>query len=417
MVTSVCWASMGRPVVAVDENESQVSSLREGRVPLHEPGLAELLERSSVKPEFTTDFARLNACRLVCIALDTSHVSDELSSIRGLERAIELVVPHLSDGTTLVVMSQIPVGFTRRLTKDIRSRRPELAFELCHWVETLVIGDAVERCLHPDRIILGTASGQSVESPALQEVISSFPCPVLWMSYESAELTKQAINLFLSASVTVANTLADLCEASGADMRQVEHALRLDRRIGKYAYLRPGLGFAGGNLERDLFRLANLGRRSQVDVSFLEAVFQHNSGRYTWVHRNLARHVYRFEGMPQIGVWGLAYKKNTQSITNSFSIKILKDLVGKGVLRVYDPAVSLPSDLTEKAIQCGRWEAVNGSDCLLVLTDWDEFKQTDFHRLSQRMRGVRVILDCVGVLDGNSASAQGLRYVAVGSPN
>lgn len=414
-VTSICFASLGWDVVAVDADQTQVSASGEGHAFPHEPKLKELLGSAGSRLGFTTDFGSLRRCSVVCIGVDTEPRGSDTSSTQRLDETIARVVPHLSDGVALAVMSQIPVGFSRHLAESVKASRPGLNFELCHWVETLVIGNAVERCLHPERIIIGTDSGQPLNSEPFHRLLSRFSCPVLWMSYESAELTKQAINLYLATSLTVANTLADLCESSGADMREVVPALRQDRRIGQYAYLKPGLGFAGGNLERDLLRLSALGRRSGAEVGLVDYVLRYNAGRSAWVRRQLDRHIFPFVQVPRIGVWGLAYKKNTSSTLDSFAVRALKELAGKAELMAYDPAASLPPELDGTVSQCGRWEAASASDCLLVLTDWDEFADTDYQALRKGMKGPAVILDCVGIMDGRAAAAHGLRYVAVGA--
>ncbi len=158
-----------------------------------------------------------------------------------------------------------------------------------YWVETLIFGNAVQRFLHPERIIVGSADPSRPLPAALDEGLRRFDCPILPMGYESAELTKTAINLYLFGAVTYANTLSDLCEAVGADWSEMVPALRLDRRIGPAAYIRPGLGMAGGNLERDLVTLRGLGQRHGVDVAYVETLLAHNTRRYRWVQRQLQR--------------------------------------------------------------------------------------------------------------------------------
>lgn len=408
IVSSICWASQGWPVMGVDDDEAIVSQLAEGRLATQEPRLVELFANHRARLAFTTDFSSLADCGIIVISLDTETDQANRIVLSRLERLVARSVPWLAPRGVVVLMSQVPVGFTRQLRQRIQEMRPHLSFELCYWAETLVVGNAVERCLNPGRIILGCGADIPTR---LGVILSAFSCPVLKMSYESAELTKAAINLYLSVSVTFANVLADLCEATGASMREIIPALRSDRRIGQHAYIRPGLGIAGGHLERDLVHLSQL----DADTGLIDYVLDYNAKRYRWAHRQLARHIFSDKARPRVALWGLAYKKNTQSTKNSFAVRILHDLLGKADLCVYDPAAPLPGELQIGVVSRGRYEAARGADCLLVLTDWDEFVDTDFAVLASKMRG-RVLIDCAGVLDREAATQQGFRFVSVGEP-
>jgi UDPglucose 6-dehydrogenase len=233
------------------------------------------------------------------------------------------------------------------------------------------------------------------------------------MVYESAELTKTAINLYLAASVTYANTLSDLCESVGARWNEMVPALRLDARIGPAAYLRPSLGIAGGNLERDLVTLRNLCGEHQVDATFIDALIEYNSHRLDWVQRQLRQHVFKQETRPQVGVWGLTYKKNTRSTKNSPSLRVIESIVGRADVRAWDPAVGA-NDLDIRAnVVDDAYAAVEGADCLLVMADWDQFADADLSRVKRSMRRPLVV-DCVGILESRRAEMDGLEYVAMG---
>ena len=416
IVSSICWSSLGWHVVGVDSDPDRVSVLTAGRLPIHEPRLAELLRDTRSRLEFSHEFSSLAECGVVVISLDTETDQADRSDLGRLEQLVNQVIPCLAPEASVVLMSQVPLGFTRQLSQKLHVARPDLAFRLYYWVETLVIGNAVERCLKPERIILGCDSIGGAKDSHLEALLPAFSCPVLRMSYESAELTKAAINLYLSVSVTYANVLADLCEATGASMREVVPALRLDRRIGQYAYIRSGLGIAGGNLERDLVHLQRLGAEHDTDTALIDYVLDYNAKRYQWVHRQLTRHVFPGTPKPKIALWGLAYKKNTQSTKNSFAVRILRDLSGQAELRAYDPVAPLPTELRTGVTRYDRFEALDGADCLLVLTDWDEFADTDYTAMADKMSG-RVVIDCVGVLDRTAAIQHGFHFISIGDPH
>jgi len=232
------------------------------------------------------------------------------------------------------------------------------------------------------------------------------------MRYESAEMAKMAINLYLCAGVTYANTMADLCEAVGADWTEMVPALRLDQRIGPAAYIRPSLGIAGGNLERDMITLRDLGQRRGLGVDFIDAMIAVNERRAQWVERKLAEHVFRDADWPTVAVWGLAYKRNTRSTKNSVAVRILRELLGRCEVRAWDPMVTAGDiDLPVKIVG-DRDEALAGADCLVVLTDWEEFAVPHAGAVAAMRR--KVIIDGVGIVDAGRVDLEGARVVAMG---
>jgi len=413
LVASIGWASFGDAVVAVDPDRETVELLNQTWLPIHEPGLDELLRRYRSGMVFGTDPGLLATCPLVILSRDIPTDADNASDLTGVEGLVESVIPHLRADATLVIMSQVPPGFTRALAARIRQRRPGEMIHVHYWVETLIVGQAVNRYLHPERIILGCADPVAPLPAALKQGLGRFGCPILPMRYESAELTKTAINLYLASSVTYANTLADLCERIGADWSEVIPALRLDARIGPAAYIRPGLGIAGGNIERDLVTLRNLARARRVDATFIEAIMDHNARRYRWLHEKLQRLVFTDSRVPTIALWGLAYKKNSQSTKNSIALRVLSDLQGRALLRAYDPLVSTLATDASASLVATRDDALEGADCLLILTDWDEFAAVDGRVLRQAMRRP-VVIDCVGVLEARRDALQGIQYISMG---
>lgn len=414
LVSAIGWASLGHPVVALDSDAGLVAALAEGRLPIHEPGLLELLPQNREWLRFSTDFACLVDCPLVVVARDVPTDEHNVSDPTAVLELVDRATPHLRSGVALVVMSQVPPGFTRALAAHFRTRRPDLAVSVYYWVETLVVGDAVERFLRPERLIIGSADPDAAVASVFARRLEAFRCPVLRMSYESAELAKTAINLYLSAAVTFANTMSDLCEALGANWGEMLPALRLDRRIGPAAYIRPGLGIAGGNLERDLVTLRQLCDSSGVDGTLIEALLSHNARRYHWVHRKLREHVFKEVSHPVVAVWGLAYKRNTRSTKNSLALRLIRELSEISQLRAYDPVVGAADLDMPLRLATDAQEAAVGADCLLILTDWDEFAvpRPEIWRMMRRP----VVIDGVGVVDPARADLEGVRYVSMGRP-
>jgi UDPglucose 6-dehydrogenase len=407
-VVSAGLASLGLAVTAVD-GPDRVADFAPGRLPFPEPGLAELL--AGPRPTFTADYAALAGASLVILAVDTMTDERNRSDVSALGAHVEALLPWLRRDAAVVLMSQVPVGYTRALAARVRARRPELAARFHYWVETLVIGDAVARYLRPERIILGGPAGSS--ELVLDALLERFGCPVHRMDWESAELCKAAINLYLATSVTFANTLADLCEATGASMRAIIPALRADRRIGPAAYIRPGLGLAGGNLERDLVHLKELAGRTGVRADLLDVILERSAARYGWLLASIERWVLEAGPRPRLAVWGLAYKKNTDSTKNAVSLRLAADLRSRALLVAYDPRVTASIPGVERV--ASALDAARGADGLVILTDWDEFTAVD-PALLRAALGRPVVVDAAGVLDPGRARAAGLTHVAIGEP-
>ena len=414
IISSAGWSSFGQPTIAVHPDEDLISRLGRGDLPIHEPGLPELLQRSRDCLTFSADLSSLSQCPLVIVSLDVPTDEHNVSSVEAVPRLIDAAAPHLRQDVILVVMSQVQPGFTRALGQRLRSSRPDLSFQLYYLVETLIFGDAVRRCLEPERFIVGCADPR-VELPAVwAEGLKRFGCPILPMRYESAELTKTAINLYLIGSVTYANTLSNLCESIGADWSEMTPALKLDARIGPAAYLKPSLGIAGGNLERDLVTLRDLCEAHDQDASYLEALIEFNARRLEWVQRKVEQLVFA-EGSskPTLAIWGLTYKKDTRSTKNSPALRLLPSLASRATLRAWDPAigaaeVDLPVDFASD-----RDDALRGADGVLIMADWDQFAEADLDRIRRDMRRP-LVLDCVGVLERRRAEMDGIEYVTMG---
>ncbi|TKB72831.1 MAG: UDP-glucose/GDP-mannose dehydrogenase family protein [Nitrospira sp.] len=413
IVSSLAWASFGRAVVAYDPSVERVASLAAGTLPVHEPGLAELHTKTHAHVEWVSDAAKLEACPLVIVSLDVPTAEDNTSDLTPVLALIDAIVPFLRQDVVLVVMSQVPPGFTRRLRTRIEQIRPDLRCTLHYWVETLIFGRAVERALRPERCIVGCEDSDAGLAPMFAEALSVYGCPILPMRYESAELAKTAINLYLIASVSYANTLADLCEAVDADWGEIVPALRLDQRIGPAAYLRPSLGIAGGNLERDLVTLRSLAYEEGVDAAVFDGFSQANKKRYDWALRMVNCYVMTQSAKPKIAVWGLTYKKNTHSTKNAPALRLIRDLAAHAEFAAWDPIIRAQDNLGAVQLLGSPADALRGADALLIMSDWDEFVNADLRPVRSEMTR-SLVIDCAGALEGRRKELTGIEYVSMG---
>ncbi len=407
LLSAAAAAERGFPVVAFDPDPARVQPLRRGEAPVVEPGLPELLAKNRKRLSFTSATVDLIGCDMVYVAPDVPTDDAGVSDLGPIRALIDLVEPALGPGAVLVVLSQVPPGFTRTL------RRP--AARRFYQVETLIFGRGVERALRPERLIVGCADPQAPLPGPLAEFLRAFECPVLPMRYESAELAKISINMCLVASISTTNTLAEVCEKVGADWAEIVPALRLDRRIGPHAYLAPGLGIAGGNLERDLATVCRLADAHGTDAGVVRAWIANSRHRRDWALAQAHDRVIAKNPDPTLAVLGLAYKADTASTKNSPSLALLSALAPFAV-RVYDPVVTPSAALHPRlAGAASALEACAGADALLIMTPWSEFRELRAEAIASRLRG-RTVIDPYAVLDAQACRAAGLDYCTLGAP-
>ena len=408
LVTGVSAAEKGFRVVCFDPDPARISPLSRGILPVSEPLLRELVEKNKARIEFTPDAVSLQACDVVFVAPDVQ--TDDLggSDLGPINALLEQVFEASRKDATIVVLSQVPPGFTRNKQRDSRI--------LYYQVETLIFGRAVERALHPERYIVGCADPAQPLPASYSAFLSAHGCPILPMRYESAELAKISINMCLVASVSVANTLAELCEHIGADWSEIVPALKLDRRIGQHSYLVPGLGIAGGNLERDLATVCNYADKYGTDAGVVRAWVANSRHRRDWALGVLYREILSKVDDPVIAVLGLAYKKDTHSVKNSPSIALLEHLKPFQV-RVFDPVVAASAAPNHRC-HSGTTEldACEGADALIVMTPWSQFAKLDPVDIAKKLRGT-LVLDPYAVLGAATCRSAGLNYRTLGTQN
>jgi len=404
IVSGLAAAAKGAPVIAFDPDSGLVARLTQGDFPINEPRLAELWAAHRNQIRFTSRASDLAACDLVYVAPDVPTGDSGESDLAPVRRLLE-IVGQAAAARTRILLSQVPPGFTRGLG----------AAGIYYQVETLVFGRAFERALEPERFIVGCADPAHALPPAYRSFLERFGCPILPMRYESAELAKIAINCCLAASVTVANSLAELAEGVGADWSEIVPTLRLDRRIGPHSYLTPGLGLSGGNIERDLSTVTRLADAAGADASAIRAMLANSRHRKDWPLRRFGELVADRVKHPRVALWGLAYKENTHSTKNSPALGFLAGLRNSTVW-AYDPWVPddrrFPPNIAQAA---NPLEACRDADALAILTPWPEFRTVAPADVAAAMKG-RILLDPYRMLDPEACRAAGLRQAVLGAP-
>ena len=411
-VTAACVSAAGNKVVGLDLDRKVVEDLRAGKPPLHEPGLAELIggEAKAGRLSFTSETAEaLRSADVLWVTFDTPVNERDEADVGSVRRALEQVAPHIPRGCVVLISSQVPVGFTRELVTDWKDRGLRYAYS----PENLRLGKAIEVFRNPERVVLGVSEASARE--VLGNLFAPFTQRVEWMSVESAEMTKHALNAFLATSVTFANELARLCEAVGADAKEVERGLKSEGRIGPKAYLSPGAAFAGGTLARDVRFLTGFGKEFAVQTPLLGGVLASNEVHKEWVRAKVAQLLGGAKDAT-VAVLGLTYKPGTDTLRRSLSVELCRWMRGKGiVVKAHDPAVkALPEELRGVIdLRPGVAEALGGADLAVVATEWPEYrglKADDFVGAMRRARVIDQNWFLAGALGGDGRVV----YVATG---
>jgi UDPglucose 6-dehydrogenase len=411
-VTAACLAEAGHDVVGLDPRPDLIDGLRRGRPPLHEPGLDDLLAAGvrAGRLQFSADPAEaLAGAEVLWVTFDTPVNDRDEADVGQVRRDLEAVADHLAPGTLVLISSQVPVGFTAALERDWAGRGLRFACS----PENLRLGKALEVFRRPERVIVGVRDAR--DKDAIARLLASVPAPVEWMTVESAEMTKHALNAFLATSVTFINELARLCEAVGADAKEVERGLKSEGRIGARAYLSPGAAFAGGTLAREVRFLIEHGSRHGVQTPFFAGVWASNEVHKGWLREQVARLVGDGRG-EVVAVLGLTYKPGTSTLRRSAAVDLCRWLHGCGLrVRAHDPAApELPAELQSVLERAADpLAALEGADLAVVATEWPEYRNLRADDIRARMRRPLVI-DPTHFLAGALRGHPGIIYVAAG---
>jgi UDPglucose 6-dehydrogenase len=406
-VTAAGLASLGHNIRAFDPNEETIAALQKGIPPLQEPGLPEAVAQGLANGtlHFHTDpTPALAGAEIVWIAYDTPVDDDDRADVDFVVQRVVDLFPHLGDGCLVVISAQLPVGSVRRLEELFaRSGSPAQVSFAC-LPENLRLGAAIDAFLKPARIVCGVRSESDRERIA--RALHDLNAPMEWMSVESAEMTKHALNAFLATSIAYINEVATVCEAVGADAKEVERGLKTDSRIGPRAYLSAGGAFAGGTLARDIGFLSQL-----AELELIPSVKRSNDAHRRWPQQKLVELWPELAGKT-IAIWGLTYKVGTDTLRRSAAVELCRWLTERGAtVSAYDPAVKrLPSDLASVRLADNPIAATNGADALVIATEWPEFRDA---ATSLEARSGFAILDPNGFMRKQLAD-KGFRYLIVG---
>ena len=413
LVTAAGFAELGSEVFCVDIDEAKIRGLREGRIPIWEPGLEELVAKNRERMHFDTTLdAALEHARLLFVAVGTPPTYSGDADLSAVNAVVDAMPP--SDRHALVMKSTVPCG-TGENIKRIFGEQGKGGFRYVSCPEFLKEGSAVRDFLKPDRVVIGDDGDWAGD--AVQELYAPLDAPLVRTDIRSAEMVKLASNAFLATKISFINEIANVCEETGADVIEVARGMGLDDRIGA-KFLQAGIGFGGSCFPKDVQALKQLAGNSGYHFQLLTAVIEVNELQKRRVMNKLQKHLGSLVDK-DVALLGLAFKPNTDDMREASSLVLSARLNAAGAnVRVYDPVAE---DEARKLIRGAQFcptamDAIEGADAVVLVTEWPEFAELDLADVAGRMRGT-LLVDGRNFLDAEAARAAGLTYEGIGRPS
>lgn len=442
LVTGVCLSEFGMQVTCMDNDTEKICQLKEGKLPIYEPGLESLLEKNyqAGRISFTNDMKEaVEKADTIFIAVGTPPMEDGSADLQYVLQVAGSVAEYMNDYKVIVNKSTVPVGTGQKVKKAVRKvlnqRGVQLEFDVVSNPEFLREGSAVRDFMHPDRVVIGTESKNARNiMKNIYNVLYLIDTPFVFTNIETAELIKYAANAFLATKISFINEIANLCDEVNADVHDVARAMGLDGRIGKY-FLHPGPGYGGSCFPKDTRALASIGKDYGVDMNIVSTVVHVNDAQKKRMIHKMSKKMGTLSGRV-IGVLGLAFKPETDDMREAPSIAIIHELVRQGCkLKVYDPIAmenakrnvfsSLnsvdsrqvetdPENADYDIMYCSsEYHAARNADALLIITEWNQFRSLDLQRIRNLMGGT-YFFDFRNVYDREKLEKLGFEYEGIG---
>ncbi len=427
LVTGSCLADFGLNVSCFDTDTNKINALNEGIIPIYEPQLDMIVQRNKAtgRLRFIGDISELvSDSEVIFIAVGTPQASDGSADLSYVQSAARNVAKHIDSDKIIVSKSTVPIGTAKKIEswmlEELAKRDVSYRIDVIANPEFLREGSAVYDFMHPDRVVLGYTNPEALAiMKGVYRVLYLNETPFIETDYETAETIKYASNAFLALKITYINQIANLCEAVGANVLDVAKAMGKDGRIGS-KFLHPGPGFGGSCFPKDTNALAQIGRKYGSPVSLIEETIKINEAQKKRMVAKIVRSMGDVNGKT-FAVLGLAFKPNTDDMRDAPSVTILNELFDNGAsFRVFDPAASgyaadCFSHMSNKILFCnGEYETLENSDALLILTEWNQFRNLDLWKIKTTMRGEH-FFDFRNIYRRKDVENTGLRYIGVGT--
>ena len=416
LVTGACLADLGNAVLCVDADRRKIATLKRGRIPIYEPGLEELVKKNVREKRLTFGTSIADAVRrsqIIFIAVGTPSRPDGSADLQYVEAVAKEVAACLDGYRVVVEKSTVPVETGQWIEQTIRVHNArKQPFDVVSNPEFLREGSAVRDFLHPDRVVIGVSSKRAEK--LMLQLYRPLGAPIVVTDVKSAELTKHAANSFLALKISYINAISFLCEKVGADVKKVAEGMGLDRRIGP-SFLDAGAGFGGSCFPKDLAAFIHIAGRLGSEFDLLKAVERINEQARHHIVEKVEKAVWTLTGKT-VAVLGLAFKPDTDDLRSAPAMEVIATLQKEGArIRVYDPVAMPKARESLKGVRFCRdaYDAARGSDCVVVMTEWNEFKEIDLERLKKVMRAP-VLVDGRNIYEPGRMRELGFRYYGVG---
>ncbi|MBS3096399.1 UDP-glucose/GDP-mannose dehydrogenase family protein [Candidatus Woesearchaeota archaeon] len=416
LVTAACLAELGNEVICVDIDEDKISSLNGGIIPIYEPGLEELAIRNKNRHRlaFSTDLRRaIKESDIVFICVGTPPKENGEADLSHVENVARTIAEVMDSYKVIVEKSTVPVETGDMVAKSIKAYNVHKAdFDVVSNPEFLREGSAVSDFMHPDRIVIGSGSEKAVK--IMQELYMPLNVPIIFTDIKSAEIIKHASNSFLAAKISFINAIANICELAGADVEKVAEGMGLDKRIGRH-FLNAGIGYGGFCFPKDAEAFIRISEKLGYDFKLLKAVQETNFAQRKLFVRKIEKALWVVKGKA-IGVLGLAFKPDTDDMRFAPSISIINDLQGEGAeIKAYDPKAMQKAKEVLKGVEyCSSpYDAAKDSDALVIVTEWNEFKEMDLKKIKSLMKHP-LIVDGRNIYNPDLMKKEGFTYISIG---
>jgi UDPglucose 6-dehydrogenase len=419
LVTGACLADFGNQVTCVDVDKGKISSLNEGQIPFYEPGLKELVERNKAKGRliFTTKLDQtIQDSEIVFIAVGTPMGKGGAADLAAVSKVAETVAENLNGYKIVVNKSTVPVGTGARVHQIIEEKTGgEVEFDVVSNPEFLREGSAIGDFMHPDRVVIGTTSSRAMKIMSeIYRPLYLIETPIVQATVETAEMIKYASNAFLATKISFINEISRLCEEVGADVQVLAKAVGLDGRIGP-KFLHAGAGYGGSCFPKDTVGLLKVAEAAGAELCIVSAAVEANERQRAWMVQKVIGAVGDLSGKT-IGILGLSFKPRTDDVREAPALYVIRDLQTRGAeIKAYDPvAMSNAAQVLEQVTYCDDAYAVcDGSNALVLMTEWNEFRELDMARIKELLKEP-VVIDTRNIYEPGEMSKMGFRYVCVG---
>jgi len=419
LVSGACFSEFGIKVICVDKDQDKIALIKNGEIPIYEPGLEDLVEKnaSAGRLSFTTDLcAAVKSSDAVFVAVGTpSRRGDGHADLSFVYEAVEEISQYLSGYTVVVTKSTVPVGTGLEVEKIIRRVNPEADYDVVSNPEFLREGSALEDFLRPDRVVIGTESLRAQElMRELYRPLSLIETTILFTSRQTAEMIKYAANAFLATKITFINEIADLCEKIDADVQDVSKGIGMDGRIGS-KFLHAGPGYGGSCFPKDTLALSRTAQQYKSPLRIVDAVIEANNHRKQRMSQKVINACKGLVLGKTVAVLGLTFKPNTDDMRASPSIDVIIGLQEAGAkIKAYDPAgMGQAKILLEDILWCSSaYDAMENADAVVIITEWNEFRQLDFKQMKKIMNEP-VLIDLRNIYNPHEMQKIGVDYTCI----